>query len=292
MAYVQDEEQQGTPGAGGQVLAGSGGAKTGTGQVAGTGFTNLQKYLDANKGQGAGIAGDIVGQGQQAVDAERAKADASATAWGDTGVQQANDAATNASSVYDTTANALKADPNYRYSGDVWGTTYGGPQEAQKVDGYNDLDKAYQNVKNTATSFANDRMTQQAGLQNKYGYGSGFAALDTFLGRQDGKDQIQGWAAGVNPGSAQGQIDRVNNAITGGKQQVATAQSGFEQANRDAKAARTAADRQAQGRVNSPSAPITGGRGLADAVVDDNDLRSKDKSTKPSGGGSGRTTQR
>lgn len=287
MAYVQDEEQQGTPGAGGQVLAGSGGAKAGTGQAAGSGFTNLQKYLEANKGQGEGVANAITDQGQQAVNAEKTKADTYASTWADTGVKQANDAASNAATVYDTTANALKTDPNYQYSGDVWGTTYGGPQGAQDVSGFNDLDKAYQNVKNTATSYANDHNTQQAGLQKKFGYGSGFAALDAFLGRQDGRDKIQGWAAGVDPGSAQGSIDKVNNAINTGKQTVATAKSGFEQANRDAKSARSAADKVAQ-----PAPTSWGGTGIASIYEDENDLRSRDKSINTASGGSGRSTQR
>lgn len=261
MAYVQNEEEQKQGGAGGQVLAGSGGAASGSQQAVGTGFTNLQKYLSANKGEGQGIAGDITSQGQKAVDTARNTADTAANTWADAGAQQANTAATNAASTYENAANALRADPNYDPVG-VRGTTYGGPQSAQDVQGFNDLDKAYQNVRNTATSFANDRATQQAGLQNKYGYGSGFAALDTFLGRQDGKDQIQGWAAGVNPGSADAQVARVNSAIAGGKQQVTDAQAGFDKANREAKTARSM-----DANPQTHNSPVPG-IGIADQVYD------------------------
>jgi len=273
MAYVQNEDelkQGGT--AGGQVLAGSGGAGGASpAQAAGSGFTNLQTYLTANKGQGQGLANEITQQGQAAVDTAKAKANTDATNWADAGVKSAENAANTAANTYNSTTEALKADPNYQYGNNVWGTTYGGPQTAQDFKsesnfGVNDLDKAYQNVKNTASSFANDRATQQAGLQQKYGYGAGFAALDTFLGRQDGRDKIQGWAAGVDPGSAQGQIDRVNQAIAGGKQTVATAQSGFEQANRDAKAKRDELARPTRDVMKvEAEALVQDGRGIVPA---------------------------
>jgi hypothetical protein len=273
MAYVQDEEELKQGGAGGQVLAGSGGAGTGApAQAVGTGFTNLQKYLSANQGSGEGLANDITGIGQGAVDKAKAVADTQANTWADNGVQAATQAGDDAANPYNTAATALKTDPNANIT-NPYTSTYGGPKQAQDVVGYNDLDKAYQNVKNTATSFANDRATQQAGLQNKYGYGSGFAALDTFLGRQDGRDKIQGWAAGVNPGSAEAQVAKVNSAIAGGQQKVTDAQKGFADANAAAKKARSSVEQ----------VPTTGGRGIADKVNDpwEDDM---DKSNKQTGG--------
>lgn len=285
MAYVQDEDELKQGGAGGQVLSGSGGAGAGApGQAVGTGFTNLQKYLSANEGQGKDIAGVITDQGQKAVDTARTAADTQANAWADNGVLMANQAGDTAANPYNTAATALKADPNADIT-NPFTSTYGGPKQAQDVQGYNDLDKAYQNVRNTATSFANDRMTQQAGLQNKYGYGSGFAALDTFLGRQDGKDKIQGWAAGVQPGSAEAQVAKVNSAIADGQKKVTDAQAGFTQTNREAKIARSMAA--------NPQNPIIDrmGAGIADKVdvidpygkikATDND---KDPSKKQKGG--------
>lgn len=244
MAYVNNEDELKQGGAGGQVLAGSGGAAGAAKgpQAVGTGFTNLQTYLSANKGQGGGVADAITGQGQQAVDTAKTAADTQANTWADNGVTAANTAADKAASVYNEGADAFNNDPNAAVSySNVMGTTYGGPQTAQDVDGYNDLEKAYQNVKTTATNFQGDRMTQQAGLQKKFGYGSGFAALDGFLGRQDGADKINSWAQGVNPGSADAQVAKVNSAIAGGKQKVTDAQTGFQKAETNAYNARVAA---------------------------------------------------
>jgi hypothetical protein len=275
MAYVQNEDELKQGGAGGQVLSGSGGAGAGPAQAVGSGFTNLQKYLSANQGQGGGVANDITAQGQEAVNTARTAADTQANAWADSGVQAAETAANNAANTFNTATANLKADPNADVAG-VIRTTYDGPQNAQSVEGFNDLDKAYQNVKNTASSFANDRMTQQAGLQKKYGYGSGFAALDGFLGRQDGRDQINNWAAGVDSGSSQGAVDRVNTAITGGKQKVVGAQFDFNNANAQAKNARSA-EPQNPGKPTSSQAPVTGGRGIADVVNDPQEAFAEDK---------------
>jgi hypothetical protein len=264
MAYVNNEDELKQGGAGGQVLAGSGGAAGAAKepQAVGSGFTNLQTYLSANKGQGGGVADAITEQGQQAVNAERAKADTVANTWADNGVKQATQAGDNAADPYNTAAGALQADPNAGIS-NPHGSTYGGPQTAQDVQGYNDLETAYQNVKNTATNFQGDRMTQQAGLQKKFGYGSGFAALDGLLGRQDGGDKINSWAQGVNSGSADAQVAKVNTAIAGGKQEVADARTGFQKANTDAKTARTAANRAAQ-----PAPTGWGGQGIASVTND------------------------
>lgn len=253
MAYVNNEDELKQGGVGGQVLAGSGGAAGAAKgpQAVGTGFTNLQTYLSANKGQGGGVADAIIEQGQQAVDTDRSKADTQANAWADSTVTKVNQAANNAASPYDTAAAALQADPNASIT-NPYGSTYGGPQDAKSADGYNDLEKAYQNVRNTASNFQGDRMTQQAGLRNKFGYGSGFAALDGFLGRQDGAGKISSWAQGVNPGSADAQAAKVNSAIAGGKQKVTDAQASFQKANKDAEAARAAADKAAWSPIITP----------------------------------------
>lgn len=232
MAYVNNEDELNQQGkAGGQVLAGSGGAATGATQAVGTGFTNLQKYLDANKGQGTGLANDITSEGQKAVDTARSAADTQASGFVDYATQQANSGADNVVGAIDTSINQVKNNYQDRAGAlEAQKLTYGGPADAQAVQGSNDLDKAYQNVRNTGTGYASDRATQQAGLQKKYGYGSGFGALDTFLGRQDGKEQIQSWAQGINPGSAQGAYDKANQAIEGAKGRVTDAQGRLTQA--------------------------------------------------------------
>lgn len=260
MAYNDQEDllqQQQQKAAGGGVIAGSGGVGSQAPGNTGTGFTNLQTYLSANKGSGGGIADNIISQGQEAVSGARKTADDLTAAWEKNALQDVNSASQNASSVYNDASAAFQADPNYNPTG-VRGTTYGGPQSAQDYMsngvGVNDLEKNYQNVTKAAQGFAGDMNTQKAGLQKQYGYGAGFGALDTFLGRQDGRDKIQGWAAGVDPGNASGAIGRVNDAITGGKKSVADAQSGFEAANAAAKKARSAV----------PQTVNTEGRGIAD----------------------------
>lgn len=240
MAYQDDLELQNQQKAGaGGVIAGSGGAASPTpgAQPAGSGFTNLQTYLAANKGQGVGVAGDIVSEGQKGVDSARKAADQYADTWATGGVQQANQAGQDAAAKYDAGRAEVEADPNNTegaYAA-ARGTVYGGPANAQAIQGYNDLEKNYQNVKTTADNFAGDYNTQKAGLQNKYGYGSGFGALDTFLGRQDGKDTISGWQKGVQPGSAAGQIGKVTDAIAGGQRAVSDAQTAYNAAGKTAR---------------------------------------------------------
>jgi hypothetical protein len=283
MAYYDnlDEQNQQKSGAGG-VIAGSGGAGSKTPTNIGTGFTNLQQYLTANKGAGGGIADNIISQGQNAVSDAQKTADTGAAAWADQGVQRAQSAGQTAASTYDTAAASLRADPNADITG-VRGTTYGGPNSATEIEGYNDLDKAYQNVTNTAQNFAGDLSTQKAGLQKQYGYGSGFGALDTFLGRQDGRDKINNWATNVNPGSAQSQIARVTGAIDSGKQQVANAQSAFDKVNMDAKFARSM-----DANPQTHNSPVPG-IGIADQVYD---LEKSLAGTSTNAGSKGRNIQR
>lgn len=201
---LDDENQQQKSQAGG-VIAGNSGVASPTSQPAGSGFTNLQTYLTANKGQGAGIAGDITAEGQKGVDAARNAADTKANTWADeTG--KAVDASSR-----DAQNQIYGGNANYQY---------GGPSSAKDAVGYNQMDQNYQNVRDQATKFAGDYDTQKAALQNKYGYGSGFGALDTFLGRQDAKGQIQDWQKNVNTGSIQGAADKVNSTINQAKTNV------------------------------------------------------------------------
>lgn len=199
MAYVQnDDELNQQAKAGGQVLAGSGGAgaMAAPGQGVGTGFTNLQKYLSANQGSGQGLANDMIGQGQQAVDGKMQTANQAATSWGDEGVAAANKAGadqtaqlqgaidytnTGASDYVDRTADArvIKYNP-----------TMAPPPP-------NTLDKNYSDVAEAARLYGTDFNTQKSGLQQKYGYGGKSASLDTFLGKQDGAAQIGSWQNNV-----------------------------------------------------------------------------------------------
>jgi hypothetical protein len=194
MAYQDDLELQNQSKAGtGGVIAGSGGAASPTpgAQPAGSGFTNLQTYLSANKGQGGQLADSIVSEGQKGVDTARNAADKTADAWADGVVQDANSGA---------------ADTNADYSG---------PADASKAAGLNDLEKNYQNVREGANNYAGDYQSQKAGLMKANNYGVGFGALDTFLGRQDGASKIADWQKNVDTGSTAGALQKANTGIQG-----------------------------------------------------------------------------
>ena len=191
MAYQDDLELQNQAKASpGGILAGSGGAASAQpAQPTGSGFTNLQTYLSANKGQGGQLADSIVSEGQKGVDTARDAADKTADTWADGVVQDANSGA---------------ADTN---------STYGGPTDASKVAGLNDLEKNYQNVRDGANNYAGDYQSQKAGLMKANNYGVGFGALDTFLGRQDGASKIADWQKNVDTGSTAGALQKANTGI-------------------------------------------------------------------------------
>jgi hypothetical protein len=230
MAYVQNEDELNQQGkAGGTVLAGNGGsgAMSAPGQAVGTGFTNLQKYLTANQGSGSGLANDMIAQGQRAVDDKTQTANQAAISWGDEGVAAANKAGadqtaqlqgaidytkTGASDYVDRTADARAMKYN--------------PTMAPPA---NTLDKNYSDVAEAAQLYGTDFNTQKSGLQNKYGYGNGFGALDTFLGKQDGRSQINNWQSQVTGGlkDAQGQYKGIADQQARINQANQTAASGF-----------------------------------------------------------------
>jgi hypothetical protein len=234
---MNDEELQQQQGSkAGTALAGSGGAASPTGQQqAGSGFTNLQKYLEANQGQGGGLANVITTEGQKQVDTGVKAANDASQAWASGVISDANNAAQPTVDLYSKGAQAYNntsgSDSSYLDNADINAAksagNYTGLTDVTKAAGYNDLDKAYQNVKNQATGYANDYNAQKGLLQKTYGYGSGFGALDTFLARQDGKQQLQNWSAGVNPGSAQPYIDQASKGIQAAQQSVTDAQKGF-----------------------------------------------------------------
>lgn len=237
MAYQDelDQQNQAKASAGG-ILAGSGGAANApTSKPAGSGFTNLQQYLSANQGQGQGIAKDIVAEGQKGVAKAQTAADAQADAWvNNAGIEAAAGSQEALANQANSIAQVGNADASY-----MTPQTYKGPNTAQDVAGYNDLDAAYANVKKTADNYASDYDTQKAGLQNKYGYGSGFAALDTFLGRQDGKDTIQGWSNGIQPASKDGKVAQANEAIAAERAKVEKGNADYKKAYHDNKVANT-----------------------------------------------------
>jgi hypothetical protein len=249
MAYLDDELEKQKMGGGGSVLAGSGGAAATTGAPSntGSGFTNLQKYLGANQGSGGGLATAMTEQGQEGVDALNKSANEAADKWADGEINTLNRNADGAAGVYTEATNAGN-----------WETPSNTPAydntDATKRTGYNALEAGYQKAKDHATNFSGDYNMQNAGLQKKFGYGSGFAGLDTFLGRQDGKETIQNWQAGVTPGNASAQAGKVNTAIAAGQGRVDAAKTGFQQGQANAKAAADAAAAAAKAQADKAAA--------------------------------------
>lgn len=190
---LQNQQKAGTGG----VIAGSGGAASAQpgAQPAGSGFTNLQTYLSANKGQGGQVADQIIAEGQKGVDTARNAADKTAGAWADGAAQRALSGPSEVNSVY------------------------GGPIDSTKDAEYNQLEKNYQDVRKGADAYAGDYQTQKAGLMKANNYGVGFGALDTFLGRQDGGQKIADWQKNVDTGSTAGAVQKANTAIKSGQDQ-------------------------------------------------------------------------
>lgn len=262
MAYLDDELEKQKMGGGGSVLAGSGGAAATTGAPTntGSGFTNLQKYLGANKGSGGGLATAMTEQGQEGVDAINKSANEAADKWADGEINTVNRSADDVAGTYATAQSNLSADP---WAKPVAAPTYDNKAAADR-EGYNALDANYQKAKDHATNFSGDYNMQNAGLQKKFGYGSGFAGLDTFLGRQDGKETIQNWQAGVTPGNASAQAGKVNTAIAAGQGRIDSAKTGFQQGQVAAQKAANDA-RNASLPTNKPTngAPATPVGGIA-----------------------------
>lgn len=241
MAYQDDPlYQQGVqvPGTAGQVLAGNSGVTgSGTGaQPVGSGFTNLQTYLDANKGQAGGAADQIVAGGQQGFQDRVKTADSLAS-----GV---------------TAAGTQAAQSGGQGANEGNGFQYGGPNSASDVKGFNALDEGYKAAEDYSNSYADDFNANKAALQKSNSYGNGFAALDAFLGRKDGGaniragNQAQVGSLRDSSGGYKGTVNARNtieSAIAGGRNTAANAQATFKKQQADAaKAAQDAADRAAK----------------------------------------------
>jgi hypothetical protein len=221
MAYIeeQDPKKQLVPGAPsttnqGSTLAGSGGtaspgaaSPTAT-STPGSGFTNLDQYLTANKGQGAGVANEINAAGNVAI--EPAKTAATTLA----GQYEAGNSAAVA-------AGRAPADEALKTAGNEFGLKgYQGPETTQKS---NELETAYTNVNNAVDTFGVNPYGGQSALQKNHGYGNGFAALDNFIGRQDGRATINQWEKDNKSGNAQSSYDKGNAEIAKTKAEIKAA---------------------------------------------------------------------
>jgi hypothetical protein len=287
-----DPNNQGMAG-GGSVLTGNSGAKSAGPTAAGSGWTNLQTYLGANQGNGAGVANTIVEEGQKAFDVDASKASKASDAWGDSGVS--------AVSKNDPTSQVTAASQVVNAKGSDYGQTaanastlqYGGPKSAAEIQGMDGLQKAYKNADDTADNFTRYG-TQSATLKDKYKYSGGSAALDTLIGRGDAGTLISDWQARSKAGIRAGDqytgiaknTGRINDAAGNAQRGLADAQAqlgkdvaGRQKADADAaQAAKDAAAAQAQ-REAALAAEIERDR-LTQAAIEE-DRRTKASAATP-----------
>lgn len=170
-----DDPTKKVAGGGGQVLAGSGGVSSpaSTDGGLGSGWTNLQTYLGANKGGTEGVTNQIIGQGQTQFNNDVAKADGAANTWAD---------------------------------GQIANKDWGGSTNALE-QGYQDVAKGVDSFGNDQGAIKSGLQKANGG------YDKGFGALDSFLGVQGGQEQINKWKTDSVAGLKDaGQFKGVTNA--------------------------------------------------------------------------------
>lgn len=197
-----------TASGGGQVLAGGNAASpSGPAASTGSGYTNLDKYLGANAGQGGGLADTVTGQAQGQIDSARK----GFGGWGD-GIKKAGDAA-NGTAQADGFVSGINSDPtkvNKTAFKTFTTTGYGGPTSAAGYDspGYGQQSAAFDGAADTVSKL-NDRPTQKTTLTSAFKgsvqpgqqYTGGMANLDSFIlgGDTAAQDKIVGYQ-GANGG--------------------------------------------------------------------------------------------
>lgn len=193
----QNDLTSGTVTGGGAIVGDNQSANTGTGGA----WTNLSTYIDANKGQGAGIANAVTKKTQADVDA----VGADTVKW-----QQDAMAQVDKNTRKDDFSSQIKADPNKvdreKYSewsalGNYWGEK---PSDASASSqdwgayqsGYADINNKVKSAQAKVAN-ANDYYGQQVLAKDAFGangnYTNGMSRLDTFVARADesGKQAFQ-----------------------------------------------------------------------------------------------------
>lgn len=207
-SYLTDEEKKKADAQAGVntsgVIEGTAGAGTSAGmaeqqaKAPGTGFVNLQQYLDMNKGAGAGIAGKVTEDVNKAADTYSTTAQQKL----EQGKEKFSEASKSGQASQIRSSIVSDADQNKQAAQDFLGAGYAGPRAtdlaaplaADRTKLQSDLSKV------------GDLEQQQANLQKAYGgtgnYSSGYGLLDSFIlqGDQSGRDkinQVKGRAAEV-----------------------------------------------------------------------------------------------
>lgn len=201
----------------------------------GTSWTNLQTYLDTNKGAGNAIAdAQLAG-----INSEIGATNTAVDDWANKANQNVNKGIKQ-----DTWSSKVKGQSSDQISQnfggqqaqafDAWKKleTYTGPQSAESDEGYQDAYNKSQATKGKIDS-ANTYEGQQQLSKDAFGkdnnrYSTGMGALDTFVGRADAGNKYDSFKANnANFGDKiTNQVGNVNNSIAQGKAQGVANQKG------------------------------------------------------------------
>ena len=271
-----DEDAVASAGGAGGVLTGGGGDAPSSGPAAaggseGSGFVNLSKYLDANRGGSAQMAGALnadlgtqIGASNEALSGTTSAGVANAQSMDTTGIGVGTDISAEGE------AAALGGIEQYGMSNATGGAydAHGADQERLAAYGSN---------------LQNDQSTRQEAVQRLYGSGrgSGFGGLDAFL---VAGDKSSGFAGGVDSElGGMGDIEAGRSEVSGA----------FDTANAQ-RAANTTAQYQgardaARERADIETAKAEFDAGVAQAQQTQSDSRDRYNINRNRGGFGGRS---
>lgn len=225
--YLTDEEKKknqeagvNTSGVVGGTTAGgtASGAAEQQAKTPGTGYVNLQQYLDVNKGAGAQLANTVTQDANKAADTYKSAAE-KALEESKNKYSQTVDAASQKAGQLQSGI-VQSASQNRDAAKDFLGAGFNGPQ-AQDFTGGLAADKG--RVQSQLSSVA-DINNQQAALQKNYGkqgnYTQGYGLLDSFLlqGDESGRKQIEATKNRAN--EVAGTFDSTAQAIAAQEQKA------------------------------------------------------------------------
>lgn len=228
----EDQKKKDQTGSGASAVISGGGSQSSTPAASGgSGFVNLDKYLNANAGQSQGLADTVTGGVKDQVKQQQdtvAKLNEEAQKE----IEQKNKSQVTGNLVDES--GKAKADNVQEWAkgaSDVINSDYKYGLADATQGKVNEAITNYGNVKNTLEN-VDDRNYQQQALKNAYNkqgnYTSGFGALDTFLLNADQSSRDQ-----INATKALGQnfnYDPINNETLKGYEDAAAAQFAENQA--------------------------------------------------------------
>lgn len=179
---------------------------------AGSGFVNLNQYLDLNQGTGKGLASELNKGLESDVGAfkdDTAKQTSTIKGSMNQAVSAAGDKAS-----FIKTGLATDATANVGAAKDFLNSSYSGPTAATPLAGI----ASNQKVINDRLGLVDNRENIQQGLEKNYGYNKGFGQLDSFLmqGDKSGRDELA---------RIKGRTGEVDSAYTGAKDQLTAAET-------------------------------------------------------------------